>query len=370
MRYKAFIIAAIIIFTTGNSHALQLKVDIVNATKNEKMVSYPFSVKVMDPSQGLNSAQTLELQTGPDGNFEGVIAVTPQKSVRVDVNYRGISYSSQPRAVRTGTENLSFLVPVYSITDRKEDTIVTERVITLIPRDDRVIQVFEHLRVENSGNATYVGKFNDELDLNQVLFIPMPAGYMLTSLQGIDSSRVYTLSNALVSREEIKPGTHSVRLNYHIISDTGLFDFTLLSQKDAPETRYISLYFPKDSKWDMELSQFKPAGEQVMGNKTYSMWKGLASTAVRMKVYGPTYERTTSLWIFSILLLFGVSIAALYLCRIPVRLWFIKREKKRLETILSGLSDGADEKEFNEYYRPFIRVIRGRLEEIDQRLGI
>lgn len=350
---------------------MTMKVDITNATKGEKMASYPFTVKIisMDSRQRSEKTETLEFKTGPDGIYESNIDIKTGTAIKVDVNYRGISYSSQTRAVKTGTEKLSFLLPVYKITDRKENIAITERHVTLVPQNEKVIKVYETLRIENSGNSTYVGKFNDDLDVTQALYIPMPRGYVLEGLQGIPTTGIYTRSGGIVSKNDIKPGIHEANLYYRVSSDTGFFDFSLFTQKDAPETRYISFYFPKDEKWKIHTSSLKSAGEENIGNRTYSAWKGTADSVLRIKVYSPAYEGIISRWAVSIILIFGVLLTALYLCRAPLKLWHLKREKKRLKSVLSGINDTAGENDNLKEYQPLLRIVSGRLKKIERKLG-
>ena len=213
-----------------------------------------------------------------------------------------------------------------------------------------------------------MGKFNDDLDVTQALYIPMPRGYVLEGLQGIPTTGIYTLSSSIVSKNDIKPGIHEANLYYRVSSDTGFFDFSLFTQKDAPETKYISLYFPKDKKWKIHTSSLKSAGEENIGNRTYSAWKGTADSVLRIKVYSPAYEGLISRWAISIILIFGVLLTVMYFCRTPIKLWHLKREKKRLESLLSGLNDTAGKNEVREEYQSFAGIIRGRLKEIEQKV--
>lgn len=370
MRYKTLIAALLLIFAISNAEAVTMKVDITNATKGEKMASYPFTVKVitMDSAYRLKKTEKLEFKTGPDGIYEGNIDVKTGTAVKVEVNYRGISYSSKLRAVKTGMEKLSFSLPVYNITDRQENIAVTERHITLVPKNDNLIEVYESITIENSGNSTYVGKFNDELEVTQALYIPMPRGYALKGLYGIPTTGISTLSGGIVSKNNIKPGIHEATLFYNVSSDTGFFDFSLFTQKEAPEIKYISLYFPKDEKWKINTAGLKPAGEETMKNRTFSIWKGRADSVLHIKLYSPAYEGTMSRWAVFITLIFGVLLTVMYLCRAPIKLWHLKREKKRLESVLSGLTDTDGENEVRGEYHSFARIIRGRLKEIEQKV--
>jgi hypothetical protein len=355
----------------SNVHAVLLEVDVTNATNDKKLVSYPFTVKIssIDSQNRPHNPKTLKFQTGQDGGYESEIAVETGKMIEIEVNYRGISYYSRAGEVKDSTEKHSFNVPVYDISDKKENIIVSERNITLVPKNEGLVQVFEKLKIENSGSTTYVGKFNDELDVTQVLYIPMPRGYELTGLRGITSSRVYTLSGGIVSKEEIKPGIHEIFMYYNVLSDTGFFDFSLFTQKDAPEIRFVSLYFPVEKKWKIKSSDLKSAGEQVFGNRSFNIWKGSVDSALRIKIYGPTYEGIISRWFISILLIFSVLLTVLYLCRSPIKMLHLKREKKRLETVLSGIKHEASGDKMRGDYLTFLQIIRGRLKEIEHKLG-
>jgi hypothetical protein len=355
----------------NNAYAVSMRVDITNLTKNEKMASYPFTVKISGtgPSNRSEKPKTQEFNTGPDGIYEGEINVNKGTIIEVDVNYRGISYTSQTEKVKTGMETFSFVVPVYSITDKLENIAVTERRVTLVPSSEKVIQVYERLKIENSGNKTYVGKFNDDLDLTQVLYIPMPPGYELTDLRGIPYSGIYTVSGGIVTRENIKPGTHELLINYYVKSDTGFFDFSLLTQKDAPEMGFISLYFLKDDGWKINPSGLKAAGEEQIAGRTYYVMKGIAESALHISIYGPTYEGIVFRWGVSIIVIFATLLICMYLCRNSINMWQIKREKKRLESMLSVINDRAGEHDINGDYQPFANIVHGRLQEIERRLG-
>lgn len=371
MRYKALIIALFISMVINNAYAVTLKVDITNSTKGEKMASYPFSVKISgtDPRNKSEKPKTLEFNTGPDGVYETEIDVKKGAAIEVEVNYRGIIYTSQTEKVKTGIETFSFIVPVYSITDKRKNIAVTERRITLVLRNEKIIQVNERLKIENSGNKTYIGKFNDDLDLTQVLYIPMPNGYELTSLRGIPYSEIYTVSGGIVTRADVKPGTHEILIKYYLKSDTGFFDFSLFTQKDAPEMGFISLYFPKDDGWKINHPGLKAAGEEQITGKTYYVMKGMAESAMRMSIYGPTYEGIVFRWSISIIAIFVALLTCMYLFRNSINMWHIKREKKRLESMLSGINDRAGENDINGDYQPFVNIVQGRLKKIERRLG-
>lgn len=369
--FIAVIALFLISVAVSSAHAVILKVKITNATKGENMSSYPFDVVIDDsissPKRG--STKALTFQTGPEGMYKGDLDIQENKKLTVEVNYRGIKYRSQTVEVKNSVDHLSLPVPVYDISDRSENIAITERFVTVVPHDDKaIIQVYEQLEVDNSGDKTYVGKFNDELDLTQVLHIPLPAGYSLNGLQGISYQMTYTLGNALVTREDIKPGKHRLSIYYRLVSDTGFFDLSMFSQKDAPEIRNMSLYFPQKTDWKIKLSGLKSAGDHTMGDKTFDAWKGRGDSVTKVRVYAPSYRNPTLFWSALLIPIFGIAFGTLYVCNGPIRQWNMKRERKRLETILADINDNAEEAGKGEFYRPFTNIITSRLKEIDQRL--
>lgn len=372
MLYKALIAVLFLAVLISDAYAVRLNVDIINSTTGEKMASYPFTVKISDTDYPDRSEkyETLEFNTGSDGLYVGDIDVRKENAIAVEVNYRGILYNSQSEKVKTGTETFSFTVPVYSITDSMKNVAVSERIVMLIPHNEKVIQVYERLKIENSGNKTYIGKFNDELDMPQVLYVPMPRGYELAGLRGMPYSGIYTTAGGIVTRQDIKPGTHEMLINYYVRSDIGFFDFSLFARKDSPEMGHISLYFPKDDRWKINYSGLNAAGEEQSAGTTYYVVKGMADDAFSISIYGPTYDGIKFRWGVYIIVIFVASLTCLYFCRNYLHLWQIKQEKKRLEYMLSNINGGrADGPRSGGEYQPFINIIHGRLKEIERKLG-
>jgi hypothetical protein len=289
--------------------------------------------------------------------------------MRIEVNYRGIPYESGVLTVRTGRESFSLSLPVYELTDDREQVVIAERETVLVPQNERIIQVFETLTVENTGNRTYIGKFSDELDVNKVLFVAMPRGYQLQGLDGVPSSEVLTLNSGLATRHAVTPGTRRIVLTYAVRSDTGFFDLSLFEAADSPETRYLSVLFPEAPDWDIRTGDLREAGSRQFGEQRYTEWKGTFGSVNRIRVYGPTYTPRTRIWTVTLALVLLLALIGLALLRQPGRNWYLLREHRRLETLLEEMKNGLSESGLTEYYGPFLATIEERLREIDARLG-
>ncbi|MEE9524272.1 MAG: hypothetical protein V3V59_05910 [Thermodesulfovibrionales bacterium] len=371
--WKKYVFVIFLFLTMGsNASAISVKVNVANESKSEKLSDYPFLIKVIKQEQDGSHAtlKSEELRTGPAGDFQGKVDVSVGHAIVGEVNYRGITYSSPLISVERGKEVYSLDIPVYDITDNSEHVAVVGRKMIVSPQDRKTVQVFEILRIENGGNLSYVGKFNDELDVHQILFIPLPAGYRLTHAQGIDSRKILTYNKGIVTQDEIIPGYKEVTIGYRVRSDIGVFDLSLFSEKDAPEIRNFSFLLQKNSEWKVKLSGLKPTEESEFWGKKYSEWKTSRSRSVfRIKVLGPSHRGVFGIWAIAFILSIVVSGAGLYSGKERIFRWNLTREKNRLKGILSQLRDEADNEDLQGYYGPFRRSIETRLEEIEQGLN-
>jgi len=348
-----------------------LSLEVTNETKGEGLSSYPVKVKVMAASAGGEAKvlRTLDLRTAQGGALRAEVDAPPGSAVSAEVSFRGVSYESAPAAVKGGEREIRVSVPVYDITDSGDNVSVAERRITLMPGDGGFVRAYDTLVVENRGDRTYVGKWSDELDVTQVLHIPMPGGYMLSGLGGIANDRVLTLGNALVTQEDIKPGRLEISTSYAVTSHTGFFDFALLSSPGAPETLSLTVLFPEAEGWRFKAGGLKEAGQYNYGGRAFRVFKGRPGSAVRMKIYGPGYVGIGGVWAVTMALVAAAALSVLVLFKKPLRLWHLARERSRLEALLEGLREEARDEEAVDYYYPLARALEGRLREIDQRLG-
>jgi hypothetical protein len=371
LRYAALILILSLYALSSPAGAVTLQVDVVNMTKKEAMSDYPLSVKVGRPKADgtMETLRTIPIRTDAQGAFAGELAAEPGSAMLIEVNYRGIPYASGVLTVETGRESFSLSLPVYELTDDRGQVAIAGREIVLVPQNERFVQVFETLTVENTGNRTYIGKFSDELDVNQVLFVPMPRGYALRSLDGVPSSEVLTLTGGLATRHEVTPGTRRILLTYSVRSDTGFFDLSLFEANDAPETRYLSVLFADAPDWNIQTGDLREAGSREFGGQRYAEWKGMFGSVNHIRVYGPTYTPTTRIWAVTLALVFLLALIGLVLLRQPLRNWYLSREHRRLERLIEEMEDGLSESGLKEYYGPFLATIEERLREIDARLG-
>lgn len=373
MRNNAVVLTAfaVVVFlaAAAPAAAVTLRVELSNATKGQKLSSYPVNVKVIEASGNKAAAsRSTEFRTGPDGALKADVKAGPGDTVTAEVNYRGIEYSSEPIVVKSASEPLAISLPVYDITDDREGVSISERQIFLVPGSEKFLKAYETIVVENTGDRTYVGKFNDKLDVSQVLFIPMPEGYMLNGLSGMPADRIITVNGGLVTRQEIKPGKLELSLGYLVSSDTGLFDFTLVGSREAPETREVTVLFPGQDGWEMKARGLRRAGDYKTEGMTFGLWKG-PGEAVRMKIFGPNYVGTTGVWAMTMALSIAGAVAVLLVFRRNIRLWHLARERSRLRSVLRRLEEETPDRESRNYYAPFAKTIKGRLREIERRLG-
>jgi hypothetical protein len=370
--WKKYVFVIFLFLTLGNNaSAISVKVNVANESKSGKLSDYPFLIKVINQEQNgsYDTLKSEELRTDPAGDFQGKVDVSVGHVIVGEVNYRGITYSSNLISVEKGKDVYSLDIPVYDITDNGEHVAVVGRKMIVAPLDQKIMQVFEILRIENGGNLSYVGKFNDKLDVHQILFIPLPDGYKLTNAQGIDSRKIQTFNKGIVTQDEIIPGYKEILIGYLVRSDTGMFDLSLFSEKDAPEIRNFSFLFQKNSDWKVKLSGMKPTEDSELRGKKYSAWKDSRSRSVfRIKVLGPSHRGVFGIWAIALILSIIVSGAGLYSVKERIFRWNLSREKNRLRGILSQLRDESDNEDLQGYYGPFRRSIETRLEEVEQRL--
>ncbi len=93
--------------------------------------------------------------------------------------------------------------------------------MVISPQDEHTLQVFEVIIVKNTGKTTFVGRFNDELDTEQVLFVPLPMGYRLSQVMGLNTRKILTFNGGIVTQDVVTPGEREIVIGYLLKSDTG-----------------------------------------------------------------------------------------------------------------------------------------------------
>jgi hypothetical protein len=355
----------------NNAYAIPFRVTVTNVSKGEKLPNYPVNIKIVNPKTDgtFDTMKTLSFETDSTGFFEGTVDGSSGKGIIGELNYRGITYSSPFIRIEKGEKKYLIDLSVFEITDKMENVTISQGMIMASPLDDKTIQVFEKLTIENKGNFSYVGRFNEELDTHQVLYIPVPQWYRLTQVQGIDARKILTFNRGIITLEGIIPGQREIFLGYTVQSDTGSFDLTLLSQKDSPHLQELSFLFQKNDDWSVKIPRFTSAGDSEFFGKVYNTWKGKAGSKVTIKVYGPAYKGLFGLWTLASVLAVVVAITGLYFGKNMIRRWNLGNDDKRLEMILSRLKDEADQRDLRGYYLPFKQTLEKRLNEIKQRLS-
>ncbi len=369
MRNSAFI-AIIIIMAIGlfamEADAVSVTLSVQNGSIQEALAKYPVIVSVgnKDAKGVYKPVRSFESLTGEDGMAGGEIDQAGASLVRAEVLYRGVHYRSEPVQIISGREEYALQVYVYEITDINSAISIDSRSIVVITKNDRTLEIYETLVVSNKGEMTYVGRFNDDLDMNQVLFIPMPRGYMLYGFTGYEKPNISTRGNGVNTQNEIPPGTNELSLHYYVQSDTGEFDLDLLSQKDAPEVKTFTMFFPKENAWKLKQSALKKSGEEFISKIPYTILKGTPGSALRIKVYGPTYEGGFGLWHVSIILSFVLAVVILFLARESIRSRNLAKEEQLLEDLIEELDHESSDKDVDGKYVFIRQTLQKRIDHI------
>jgi hypothetical protein len=336
-----FFLIAFSLLIALEANATTFSVNVNNGSLQTPLTDYPVTVVV-----GNNNSQNkfitsrkIEVRTDSSGSASGTIETLSFGYIRAEVVYKGVVYRSQLASLSQGSNAFELSVPVYEISNDGGPVSVESRRMVVLTKNDRTLEVYETLVVNNIGNLTYVGKFNDELDMNQSLFIPMPAGYMLYGFTGYEKPKIQTKGAGIVTQNEIIPGSHEISMHYYVQSDTGEFDMELLSQKDAPEIKTITLFFPKENAWQLKQSGLKKSGEEFINKIPYTILMGRPGSALDIKVFGPTYEGGFGLWHISIILAFVLAIITLFMARDSIRSKLLAREEQRLEDLIEDMDE-------------------------------
>ena len=359
---------------TSSAFAISVRVNVSNATNGVKLSDYPFKILAVNPKKGggYEILRTYELRTGPSGMFEGVVDVAAAEAITGEVSYRGVAYFSPPVPIKKQRQDYTLNFNVYEITDRIENVEIPQRTLIVTPYDDKTVVVYDTIDIENNSRLTYVGGYNDKLKINQAIFIPLPASYSLISVAGTRRDGVFTLSQGVVSQNEIPPGESTILLEYFLKSDIGVFDISFHGEDYSLPAKQTSVFFSDSTGWKVNSSNLGEMGKRRFegdDSGTYSLLEGRDLRTVDLRVTGPSYSGVFSWWQVSILAAFILAGAALFIMKDRIYRWNLMREKKRLEEILAGLEAEAVEEDLSGYYMTFRKVLEKRTGEIHERLG-
>ncbi len=362
MRKKIIVITFLFMLITTTAFALSVRVKVTNATKGGELAGYPFKILVVEPDRygGIKVLKEHEFRTGASGSFEGKVDVSAAKAIMAEINYRGVSYYSPLSQIEKDREKYIFNINVYEITDKSDSIEATERSLTITPYDDKTLIVNDSVTFVNNSSFTYVGKYDDKLKINKSLFIPLPAGYMLMNVNGVDRKDIYTLGSGIASHEKLIPGEISISLRYILKSDTGVFDMSLHNEDYSAVAGKTSFYFTNRENWNVKATNLQQRGES---------WEGSDLRSVKFKISSPSYKGFFSLWQASIAAAFIVIGTGLVVMKNKIYRWKLVKEKRRLEKIVAELKSEADEVDLKGYYKSFLDVLESRQREIEERLA-
>ncbi|GBE05000.1 hypothetical protein BMS3Abin10_00619 [bacterium BMS3Abin10] len=374
MRKKILLITFLIILNAANAFALSVRVSVTNATKGGKLFNYPFELLAVEPDKygGIRVLKTYEFRTDLSGIFQGEMDASAGKAIMGKINYRGVLYYSPLLHIKKEQDYYTLDFNVYEITDKADSVEISGRSITIAPYDDKTVIVYDSIIVENNSMFTYVGKYNEKLKTNQTLFIPLPAGYSLMKVQGIDQREIHPLSGGMVSQSEILPGESSIFLKYFVKSDIGVFDLSLYGEDNSPPVKSISLFFQNKEKWKAESSDLQHRGEREFKGSApgiFNVWEGRELRRINFIVSAPSHQAFFNLWQASVLIALVMSVSGLFIMKGRIYRWNMRREKTRLERILTRLKVEADAEDLRGYYKSFLKVLEDRSREIEDRPG-
>ncbi len=333
-----------------NGLSTRIEVMLWNGTANRPLGDYPFTIEIRN-SEG-RVIQKKEMRTASDGRYT-LSTPVDKPSVFVEVNYRGVNYEGKAMLSK-GIYRVE--IPVYEITDREDMVKVMQRTAIISLDSERSISVFEILHIRNGGKRTFVGRFNDELDLHQVLYLSMPEGYRLTHLQGLDPRKVVTYRRAVVTQAAIPPGDREYILGYTITSDRGVFSLAFKG-----ETR-VTLLLNEREGWQINPSGFKNEGKTNAFGRSYNKLVKTKDKA-EVVIYSPLYKPPQKGWISALFFGTSLSLFILYIMKNNFRRYLIRREVKKLQDLISFIRTDGDALS---YYAPFIRIIEDRIEQLER----
>ena len=351
-----FLIFVFVLINIDPGWAVPLKVIVKNSTTGKNLSDYPITIEIRD-KKGTSLLKSVQLKTDKSGAYEGDIEIEDASKVFVSVSYRGVTYRALPEK-RDG-DGLSFSISVYEITDRADSISIPYRTMVITPHNDNTLQIFEVLIVKNTGNKTFVGSFNDELDTDQVLFIPLPLGYRLNQVMGINTSKILTYNGGIVTQDVIPPGEREIVLGYFLRSDTGYFDLTLHPESRGPHPQRFNLLLSKDSNWRLKVSGLDASGVTNFYGKEFRVWTGFPGASLKASLYSPGYRSVYGGWIKVLLAALVVSSVVLLAGRSKIRARYQQQEVVQLNELLSYLDTNPEGNKG--VYTPFVKVIKERI---------
>ncbi len=357
-RYVFLVLFLVVIFN-GMVWAIPLKVVVNNATTGDRLSEYPFDIEILD-EKGIHISKRVQLKTNKKGVYEGSIDLEEKANVMAAVSYRGVTYRSLPE--NKDGKVLSFNISVYEITDRADNLSIPYRTMVLTPHNDNTLQVFEVIIVKNTGNRTYVGSFNDELKTDQVLFIPLPMGYKLNQVVGLDTTKILTYNGGIVTQEAIVPGEREIILGYFLRSDTGYFDLTLYPESRGPHPDRFNLLLSKESNWKLKVSDLEASGITNFYGREFKVWTGTPGSFIKASLYSPIYKSVYGGWLMVLLAAMVVSGLVVVAGRSKIKESYRRKEIEKLKGLLENIDKDAGSN--SNPYLPFIKVLKSRLKTL------
>jgi len=363
--WKKIHLLTVIFFLSSvtGSLAIPVNVSIKNLTTGNMLKDYPFTINIWHRQKG-TEIKEFTFKTDHRGFFVKELNINKDEVTSVTVSYRGVVYRSVVTA--QDLKELVFNINVYDITDKAEHISIDSRTLIVSPENESTLQIFEIIRFSNTADKTYIGSYNDELDTQQVLLLPMPSDYRLVKVEGIEPEKLRIYNKALITIDPIIPGQHEIILGYYIRSDIGLFDLTLSMLKSSILPKKVNLLLRDNSLWKLKTSSMTYTGKTKFYGKEYKVWSTAKTDNLKILIYGPTYQNHNIKWLSII----GAALIGCFLIIViakrTLRNYHLMKERENIQTILPALKNMAA---VSEGYILFLQQIESRLKALDNKLN-
>ena len=226
-----------------------------------------------EEGQSSELLESLKSETDLNGFASFIIEHSRGEShLGVSTEYRGVTYSTPLLQTAQGMDNYDIPLTVYELSDEDGLVYIKERRVFIQSIKDGLLTIVDGLTIANTGNKTYVGRFNDQSQINETVRIGIPTDYEQPDINGpVDLDQVRTFGNAMVLQEMIPPGEKMLFLSYKVRSDIGRFE---LHYPISTPHKKLKLLIPVDFEWNVKVRKLKKIDNLTLGQTVYRQWEG------------------------------------------------------------------------------------------------
>lgn len=269
------LVLLLFVFVPEFGLSYEVKVRAVNGTEEGKVAKgLPIMLHLFkEEGQSSELLESLKSETDLNGFASFTVENSRGEShLGVSTEYRGVTYSSPLLQTAQGMDNYDIPITVYELSDEDGLVYIKERRIFIQSIKDGLLTIVDRLTIANIGNKTYVGRFNDQSQLNESVRIGLPAYYERPSIEGpVDLDQIRTMGNGIVLQEMIPPGERKLFLSYKVRSDTGRFE---LHYSVGTPLKKLKLLIPEDFEWNVKVRKLEKTDNLTLGQTVYRQWEG------------------------------------------------------------------------------------------------